>query len=258
MKKSICIEKIFLELPFEERFAAVKEAGFEYLEFCSWVDKDIPAVKRLAEQYGLKIAAISGDNNYSMIIPDHRKPFLEYLKRSIDVANTIGCEHLVLHSNAVDEYGVMADTGEEYSDVTKIAAAALAMQDAAALAEQAGVTLVIGALNIYTKPGYYMCRTRQTGALARAVGSERVKILYDTFHMQQMEGNIVATLREYRDVLGYIHIGDVPERFEPGTGEINWDRFKKELRDLQYDGIVGFELTPQISSGHCAEILRKF
>ena len=50
MKKSICIEKIFLELPFEERFAAVKEAGFEYLEFCSWVDKDIPAVKRLAEQ----------------------------------------------------------------------------------------------------------------------------------------------------------------------------------------------------------------
>jgi hydroxypyruvate isomerase len=258
MKKSICIEKIFLELPFYERFSAVKDSGFEYVEFWSWTNKDLSAIKDLLETYELKVASMSGDNDYSLIIPDHRKPFLDYLSKSIEVANEIGCKTLVIHSNAIDENGIMKDSGSELSDTVKISAAIITLLDAVKLAEKNKITLVIEAVNTFTKPGYYMCTTEQTGDLVRSIHSPRVKILYDTFHMQQMEGNIITTLRRYIDVIGYIHIGDVPERFEPGTGEINFDRFKAELKSLNYDGIVGFELTPRVSSKECVKLLKEF
>ncbi|MGI6175817.1 MAG: TIM barrel protein [Christensenellales bacterium] len=258
MKKSICIEKIYLELPWEKRFEAVKKAGFEYVEFWSWVNKDIPLVKKLLKDNELKLASMSGDNDYSMIVPAHKEKFLEYLKRSIEISKELGCEHLVMHSNAIDENGQMADTAQEYSDTTKIAAATLAMAEAAKLAEDAEILLVIEAINLFTKPGYYMYTTQQTGDLARAIDSKNVKILYDTWHMQQMEGNMIQTLRSYQDVLGYIHIGDAPERYEPGTGEINFDRLKEELHSIGYDGIFGFELVPKTTSDACARILGAF
>lgn len=258
MKKSICIEKIFLELPFNKRFEAVKKAGFDYVEFWSWLNKDIPAIKELLEKYDLKVASFSGDNNYSMIIPEQKNGFLEYLGKSLELAKKLKCEHLVIHSNAIDENGLMVDTAQEYSDVTKIAAAVMVLQEASKMAETYGVTLVMEAVNTFTKPGYYMCTTRQTGDLAKAINSKRVKILYDTYHMQQMEGNMVNTLRKYKDVLGYIHIGDVPERFEPGTGEINFGKLKAVLGEIGFDGIYGFELVPQTTSENCAALLKSF
>ena len=61
--------------------------------------------------------------------------------------------------------------------------------------------------------------------------------------MQIMEGNITTTLKEYKDAIGYIHIADVPGRYEPGTGEINFSAVMRTLKELKYDGIIGFELT---------------
>ena len=258
MKKSICIEKIFLEAPFYERFKLVKDAGFDYIEFWAWCNKDMQKVNDLCGQYGLKIASMSGDRIHSMIIPEERQGFIDYLGKSLEVAKDSGCGYLVMHSNAIDEDGAMEKTGENLSDTTKISAAALAMEEAAVMAGKAGITLVIESINTTTKPGYYMCTTPMSGDLARAIDSPRVKILYDTFHMQQMEGNMVSTLRNYFDVLGYVHIGDVPERNEPGTGEINFGKLKAVLSDLGYDGFYGFELSPAQSSAACAKILKAF
>jgi hydroxypyruvate isomerase len=107
-------------------------------------------------------------------------------------------------------------------------------------------------------PGYFLNTTTVAGDIVRVIGSPALKILYDTWHMGQMEGNMVHFLTEYRDVLGYIHIGDVPERHEPGTGEINFDKIKRTLQAIGYDGIFGFELVPSESSAKCCEILKKF
>ena len=257
MKKSICIEKIFLEVPFYERFKCVKDAGFDYVEFWTWPSKDIPKVKDLCEKYNLKVASISGDRIYSAIINEEREGFLEYLSESIKVAKSLDCKHLVIHSNAMDEEGNMT-IGAEFSYAKKIASMTRTLCEAAKLAEEAGVTLVLEAVNNISKPGYFMNTTVVSGDIARVVGSPNVKILYDIWHMQQMEGNMVYHLEEYIDVLGYIHIGDVPERNEPGTGEINFDKIKKVLKELKYDGIFGFELTPQESSEKCAKILKNF
>ena len=85
--------------------------------------------------------------------------------------------------------------------------------------------------------------------------SRWIRILYDIYHMQIMEGNIIDTLRNYIDLIGYIHIADVPGRHEPGTGEINFPNVMTALRELGYDGFVGFELSPLQDPGKAASLL---
>jgi hydroxypyruvate isomerase len=115
----------------------------------------------------------------------------------------------------------------------------------AAAAEKSNVTLVLEALNtIVDHSGNFLASTRQADELIRSVNASRIKILYDIYHMQIMEGNIIYTLNRYIDSIGYIHIADVPGRHEPGTGEINFANVIKTLEKLKYDGIIGFELTP--------------
>jgi hydroxypyruvate isomerase len=126
------------------------------------------------------------------------------------------------------------------------------------MAEETGVTLVLEAVNTYSMPGYFLNTTVEAGDIVRVIGSPNLKILYDIWHMQQMEGNMVHYLTRYIDVLGYVHIGDAPERHEPGTGEINFDRIKLTLKSLGYDGVFGFELVPSDSSTRCCEVLKAF
>jgi len=257
MKKSICIEKIFLEVPFYERFKLVRDAGFEYLEFWTWEDKDIDKVVALLKQYDLKVASISGDKMFSPIINEEREQYLEYLAKSLKAAQILTCENVVVHSNGIDK-GKVTNDGSTISYAKKVASLTRTLGEAAKMAEEAGVTLVLEAVNTYTMPGYFLNTTVEAGDIVRVIGSPNLKILYDIWHMQQMEGNLIYFLTQYIDVLGYVHIGDAPERHEPGTGEINFDRIKRTLKSLGYDGVFGFELVPFESSMKCCEILKAF
>lgn len=257
MKKSICIEKIFLEVDFYDRFKCVADAGFSHVEFWNWHDKDLARVASLCQSLGLTVASISGDFRFTPFVPGEREPYLDYLRQSIDAAIGLGCENIVVHSNGMDK-GVVFNNGRGLSMVAKIAAMTRTFGEGAALAEKAGVTLVLEAVNNISVPDYFFTRTHESGDLARVIDSPRFKILYDIWHMQQMEGNLVRTITEYRDVIGYVHIGDAPERHEPGTGEINFDRVKSTLLGLGYDGVWGFELVPSVSSEETARLLRGF
>lgn len=257
MKKSICIEKIFLEVPFYDRFKLVKDAGFDYVEFWTWEDKDLDRVAALLKEYHSQVASISGDKIFSPIINEERAPYLEYLARSLKAAQVLKCKHVVIHSNGIDK-GKVTNDGATVSYAKKVASMTRTLGEAARLAEQAGVTLVLEAVNTYSMPGYFLNTTVEAGDIVRVIGSPNLKILYDIWHMQQMEGNMVHYLTQYSDVLGYVHIGDAPERHEPGTGEINFERIKRTLKSLGYDGIFGFELVPSESSVKCCDLLKAF
>ena len=69
-------------------------------------------------------------------------------------------------------------------------------------------------------------------------------MLYDVYHMQIMEGNIISTIRANAKAIGYVHVADVPGRHEPGSGEINYRNVAAALRESGYDGTVGFEFMP--------------
>jgi len=252
MKKSICIEKFFREYDFYDRFKCVADMGIEYVEFWTWPGLDIPRIKGLLEKYNIKIASISGDKMFTPFVMEERKQYLDFLAQTIEVAKELGCKTLVLHSNGMDK-GIVFHDGLKIGITKKIASMTRTFMEATVLAEKAGVTLVLEAVNNISVPNYFVTKTQDSGDIARVVSSPNFKILYDIWHMQQMEGNMVRNITEYIDVIGYIHIGDCPERHEPGTGEINFDKIKQTLDNLGYDGIYGLELEPTLPSSESAK-----
>ncbi len=245
MKKSVCIEMLFSEVPFEDRFGRTKESGFDYLEFWSWKDKDIQKIKELCRANDLKIASFSGDQDFSMIDANQKADYVAFVQESIEIAKFLNCENLVIHSNALGENGVVINHYPNIADTNKIAAMLDVLKTLAIEAKKSNVTLVLEALNtMVDHSGNFLASTRQAAELIRSVNSSHIKILYDIYHMQIMEGNIIDTLNQYIDTIGYVHIADVPGRHEPGTGEINFANVIKTLERLKYDGIIGFELAP--------------
>ena len=92
-------------------------------------------------------------------------------------------------------------------------------------------------------------RGRRTAAeLVRLIGSPRLKVLYDIYHMQLNEGRLCDTIRQYADTFGHVHAADAPGRREPGTGEIAFPRVYKALEAAGYTGLVGYELFPARST----------
>lgn len=256
MKKSLCIEMFFTGLPFEERFRPARDAGFDTIEFWSWMDKDIPRIQELCHEHGLRIASFSGDQTLSLIDKSRQADYLRFVEESMEVAGSLGCENLVIHSNGLGNGGVVLDSYDRLSCEQKTEAMAETLKRLAERAEKAGVTLLLEALNTrIDHPGNFLSSTGQAAELVGSTGSRRIKILYDIYHMQIMEGNIIDTLKKYIDLIGYIHVADVPGRHEPGTGEINFPNVMAALRKLGYGGFVGFELSPLQESNRAASLL---
>jgi hydroxypyruvate isomerase len=249
MKYSLCIENFYRDLPWEAKFAAAKRDGFEYCEFWTWKDRDWAAVKKAITDSGIKIAAFSGDDAYSLINPDENRPYAAFLKESIAKAKEIHCPCLVIHSDALNKDGSAKETVKPLSNEAKLLSMYKVLKDIAPFAEKEGVTLVLEPLN--TRMGqprahknYFLEYPQPAFDLTRQVGSDRVKVLYDIYHMQLMAGNIIHTLAENMDQLGYIHLADVPGSHEPGTGELHCRNILKALDSMGYAGFVGFELLP--------------
>jgi hydroxypyruvate isomerase len=257
MKKSLCIELFFTDAPLEERFRLAKRTGFDYVEFWSWTDKDIPKIRDLCCRDDLGIASFSGDRHIPMIDEGRREEYLKFVGESMEVAGFLGCRNLVLHSNGLGDGGRVLDPDARLSDEQKTLAMAATLKELAARAEKAGITLLVEALNTRVDHrGNFLRSTAQAADLVASTQSRWVKILYDIYHMQIMEGDIINTLRSRMDRIGYIHIADVPGRHEPGTGEINYANVMAALRALKYGGFVGFELSPlQESAGAASALL---
>jgi hydroxypyruvate isomerase len=115
---------------------------------------------------------------------------------------------------------------------------------AADLAAPAGVEILIEAVNTIENGPYLLSTTREAADFVRTVERGNVRLQYDAYHMQRMEGNIVATLRGHIDEIAHVQVADSPGRGEPGTGEIRFPYVFAVLEELGYDGWVGLEYVP--------------
>jgi hydroxypyruvate isomerase len=262
MKYSLCIENFYKNLLFEDKFAAAKRDGFEYCEFWTWENRDWGSIKRAVANSGIKIAAFSGDDAYSLINPEERSMYIDFLKKSIQRSKDINCGYLVIHSDAFAPDGSAKDIGKVLSDEAKLLNMCIVLEHMAPFAEKGGITLVLEPLN--TRLGqprahrnYFLEYPEPAFELTRQIGSRHVKVLYDIYHMQLMTGNIINTLEKNLDQLGYIHLADVPGSHEPGTGELNFENILGALDYMGYTGFVGFELLPSETDEKAFEAIKK-
>ncbi|HGU2561743.1 TPA: TIM barrel protein, partial [Escherichia coli] len=110
------------------------------------------------------------------------------------------------------------------------------------------ILLLIEPINHFDIPGFHLTGTRQALKLIDDVGCCNLKIQYDIYHMQRMEGELTNTMTQWADKIGHLQIADNPHRGEPGTGEINYDYLFKVIENSDYNGWVGCEYKPQTTT----------
>lgn len=254
MKKSLSIQTMFADRLFYERFSLARAAGFDFVEFGDWTDLDFTRVSAELRDNGLRLASIAGSLDHPLDDPDRREDFLEFLSQSIAVAKNFGCGNLIIEPGG-EPLAFRAAGG----DFTRIAAVTRALMDAAEKARRAGVTLLLKPVSTRRDPRALIHITAAAVEVVKVVNSPDLRLLYDVTQMQAMEGDIIATIRRYRDLIGYVQIGDDCHAADLENGEINLRHFLGVLIDeLGYNGIVGFLCSGGAEEEECLESLRSF
>jgi hydroxypyruvate isomerase len=233
---------LFKEAPFLERFGRVKEAGFSAVEFWWPGGEDLDEVERAIKEADLSVALFNFDagdmpaGDRGLISdPERQDQFRDNVPMALELAGRLGCGKL----NAL--------VGHEGPGLSREERLNLARENVALAADQAaqhGVEVMVEAVNTFENGPYLLYTTEGAVEFVESVGRENVKIQHDFYHMQRMEGNLVANLREYASSIGHVQVADSPDRGEPGTGEIHYPYVFGALEALGYDGYVGLEYNP--------------
>lgn len=246
MKRCACIDTLYTELPFMERFAAAKQDGFESVEFWDWRVHDLNKICAAAKAAQIAISGFNGDNDYSLVDPEQMDSYLDALEKSLQAAKAVGAATVTIHSNALGDGGIVVNHYDELSDTVKLCSMYRTLAAAVKLAEKYQIRMNLEALNIKVDHvGNFLRTTSMAAEIVSLIGSPYLMVLFDAYHMQYNEGALCYNLEKYIQQIGHIHIADCPGRHEPGTGEINYHNVYETLKKLGYKYRVGYELFPK-------------
>ena len=246
LRFDVNISFLLKEIPFLERFERAASLGFGAVEFPWPGDENLAAIEACVHETGLQVVLMNVDagdmarGERGFLNDSNRKEWVSArVLTAIEFAKRIGCPRL----NALVGNSISGKSREEQFDRVRENLAWIA-DDAAT----AGIAIVVEALNNFESPSYLLTNTHDTLRLISEVNRPNLKYQYDMYHMQRMEGNLIATLREHIGWIGHIQIADPPERHEPGTGEIHYSHVLTALDSLGYQGYIGLEYNPSSSS----------
>lgn len=234
---------LFPELDFPARFGAAARAGFRLVEYqfpYAWPATD---VARWAREAGVEVVLhnlpagdfAKGDRGIACL-PERKSEFREGVARAIDYARAANCPRLNCLSGVIPQ-----GAGRERYHATLIDNLAYA----AAQLKAANIALMVEACNTRSVPGFFLHHSRQVIDAIDAVGADNVFLQYDIFHMQIMEGDLASTIERLLPRIGHMQLADVPDRREPGTGEINFPWLLQTIDRLGYRGAIGCEYNPR-------------
>lgn len=236
LRFSVCVEMLFRDRAFLDRLDQVAACGAPAYEFWRWSDKDLPAIAERARRLGLVCAGIVGSSGGPLVDSARRGDFLDGVRASIEAARVVDTRTLIVTTGQALE-GV--DRERQHASIVD------GLRAAAPIAEDAGVVLVLEPLNTRVDhAGYYLESTAEGLAIVDEVGSQAVRLLYDLYHGQIMEGNLTNTAVQNIDRIGHLHIADNPGRHQPGTGEISYGPILAAIERAGYAGYVGLEFRP--------------
>jgi hydroxypyruvate isomerase len=237
-KLSVMLWTVYKQLPFEPRLEKAAEAGYRAVElvdeFKQWSDDDFRSANARKRSLGITFDATAGVWK-GIADPGGREAFLADLKAFFPVAEKLECPAIiVLSGNRV----------EGASHEAHHTACIEALKPAADMAVKQNVTLLLENIDQEENPKYYLTSAAEGFEIIREVGHPGVKFLYDFYHEQISEGNLIEKLEKNIDQVGLVHIADVPGRHQPGTGEINYANIFRKLAELKYDRYAAMEFMP--------------
>jgi len=248
LKFSVMLWTVDKKLPFERRMEMVAEAGYSAVElvdeFKGWSDADFRRVNARKRELKLTFDATAGVWK-GIADPGGIDAFVADLTAFVPTAQKLECSDIiVLSGNRVE--------GATHEQQHR--ACVESLKRGADIAEKNGLRLLLENIDQEENPKYFLTSVAEGFGIVREVNHPRVKFLYDFYHEQISEGNLIKKLEENIHQVGLVHIADVPGRHEPGTGEIAYASIYRKLAQLHYSDYVAMEFEP---TGDVVESLRK-
>jgi len=217
------------------------DQGFRSFEDNGMPNRDVPLQEKMAKvmrdrnlEMGVFVAhkIYWGQPNLASGDQEKREEFLQSIRANVEVAKRVNAKWVTVVPGHLD---LRLDMGYQTANVVE------SLKQASAILEPHGITMVLEPLNRRDHPGLFLTESAQAYAICKSVNSPSCKILYDIYHQQIQEGNLIPNIEASWDEIAYFQIGDNPGRKEPTTGEINYKNIFKMIHDKGFKGVLGME-----------------
>ena len=234
MKLSICIDSIFEGKAPERAIAESAAYGIHAIEFWGWWDKDVKAIKKACDENKVELAALCTPF-ISLTDPSQREKYINGLRETIETAKYLGCKTIISQTGS--------DTGKARDEQRTSLTEGLKM--CAPLLAAADMTLTVEPLNLRVDhAGYFLSSSDECAEIIEDVGRGSVKMLFDVYHQQITEGDIVRRITQYSGIIGHFHTAGNPGRHELYNSELDYRRVFRAIEETGYDRYVGLEYFP--------------
>jgi hydroxypyruvate isomerase len=235
MKLSVCVSAVYSGKDIVEGMRLAKEAGYDIVEFWTWWDKDLSCIKKAKEELNMTISTFC-TKFVSLTDSTKRGEYIKGLEESIAAAKELSCSKLISQVGN-DIEGVSRDV--QHKSIVD------GLKQCAPILEREGITLLVEPLNLTVDhKGYYLYSSDEAFEIIDEVGSPNVKILFDIYHQQIMEGHLISRINRNIDKIGHFHAAGNPGRHELTIGEINYPEIIKAIDATGFDGCTGLEYFP--------------
>jgi hydroxypyruvate isomerase len=240
---SVMLWTVFRKLPVSQRLEKVADAGYSNVEligeYRKWSEAEFREAKAKRKELKLHFDITAG-LKHGVANPADREALLSDVRNELPIMEEIECPALIIMSG-----NVVPGMPREQQHQSCIEG----LKRAAALVEGKQINgqpvrLLLENIDPEENPKYYLTSVAEGFEVVRAVNHPQVRLLYDFFHEQISEGNLIEKLEKNIDYTGLVHIADVPGRHAPGTGEIQYENIYRKLGQLKYDRIVAMEFMP--------------
>ena len=236
MRICVPVPCFFKEGTFMDAIRTIGKLGFDAAETYNWKNLDLPAVRAACEESGVELLSMC-TTEFRMTDPAFRKDWLAGLAESVKAANAVGAGRLITQ--------VGPDTGAERA--LQHEAIVETLKQAKPILEDSGVTIMIEPLNtLYNHPGYYLWSAVEGFQIIHEVDHPLVKVVYDIYHQQVMEGNIINNITNNLDCIAHLHSAGHPGRIDLQFGENDYKFIFKKVDEAGYTGACGLEYRPTL------------
>jgi len=234
MKLCVPIPCFFNDIPFEKAVGKVAALGYKYVEIYGWKQLDLKSAANALERSGVSLLSMC-TTEFRMTDPAFCDKWLDGIKESCKAASVLGAKMMI--TQVGQDTG--ADREVQHRSIIETLKAGVD------ILERADMTVMIEPLNIKVDhPGYYLTSSEEAFDIVREVGSPKVKVVYDIYHQQISEGNIIPSVTKNLDCIAHLHSAGHPGRHELQYGETDCKNVFSAIDKAGYTGACGLEYTP--------------
>lgn len=248
LKLSVCLETVLPELDFYDRIGVAAELGFDAIEFWEVESKDIARIAKLSSKHNIPVVICCARDVRTVKMNQPGNIVAKNIRESACILKELGCSSMIvlagdLEGKSDSQKSILIENLKRVSDI----------------AVKENITINIEALNsLVDHKGYYLDSSSVGFEIIKSVGCDNIKFLYDIYHLQIMEGNIIDNLTKNIDITGHVHSAGVPGRHEPFKGENDYKYIHDSIEKAGYSRYFGLEYFPSYDSRKSLEDVKKY